>query len=126
MGDVIEKALTALLEAGWVEDAESFFARLCLEEALVNAITHGNQQDETRRVTLAVYDDGELCRMEVTDEGSGCFRPELVPEPGGSKLHGRGLCLIKHFMDSVEYSQTERKLTMSFRKQAFSKGGCNT
>ena len=126
MAPAIEAALSRLVERDWVSEDEVFFARLCLEEALVNAITHANAQDSSRQVGLAMYEDGAYCRIEVQDEGRGAFQPKDVPPPEGTQLRGRGLCLIKHFMSDVDYSEDRRVLTMRFRREAFSQGGaCN-
>ena len=123
MPGAIEGALASLDERGWIGGDERFYARLCLEEALVNAITHGNEEDTSRTVQVKLYDEGAQCRIEVRDEGAGRFRPEAVPEPAGAQLRGRGLHLIKHFMHNVDYSERDRVLTMTFGRGAFAKGG---
>lgn len=119
----IEGAINSLLEQDWTTEDEVFFVRLCLEEALVNAVIHANQNDANRQVGLALYDQGEHCRIDVQDEGEGSFQPESVPEPDETQLRGRGLHLIKHFMNDVSYSEDRRTLTMTFRRKAFSQGG---
>ncbi len=123
MPEAVGGAVASLAEHGWIEGEEEFYARLCLEEALVNAITHANREDPGRSVQLQLYDEGAECRIEVRDEGQGEFWPEAVPEPDLAQLRGRGLKLIKHFMNQVAYSQEDRVLTMKFRHKAFTNGG---
>ena len=123
MPEAVEGAVASLAEHGWIEGEEHFYARLCLEEAMVNAITHANEEDPWRTVQLKLYDEGAECRIEVKDEGTGEFSPEAVPEPDPAQLRGRGLKLIRHFMDQVDYSQEDRVLTMRFRHNAFTNGG---
>lgn len=123
MPEAVEDALASLAEHGWIEGEEEFYARLCLEEAMVNAITHANGEDPGRRVQLRLYDEGAQCRIEVQDEGTGEFSPEAVPEPDPAQLRGRGLKLIRYFMNHVDYSQEDRVLTMRFRHNAFANGG---
>ena len=87
-----------------IEDVE-----LALREALVNAILHGNQNDPTKRVVVACFceceEDGGLL-LVVRDEGSG-FNVDEVPDPTGAEAvhswHGRGIFLMRHFMDEVRY-----------------------
>ncbi|MFO7775486.1 MAG: ATP-binding protein [Candidatus Hydrogenedentota bacterium] len=123
MPQAVEDAVTSLAEHGWIEGEEVFYARLCLEEAMVNAITHANGEDPGRTVQLKLYDEGAECRIDVQDEGTGEFSPEAVPEPDPAQFRGRGLKLIRYFMNEVDYSQEDRVLTMRFRRNAFTNGG---
>ncbi len=123
MPEAVRGALARLAEHGWIEGEEEFYARLCLEEAIVNAITHANGEDPGRTVQLRLYDEDAECRIEVQDEGTGEFSPDAVPEPQPAQLRGRGLQLIRHFMNKVHYSQEDRVLTMRFRHKAFTNGG---
>ena len=80
---------------------------LALHEALANAVVHGNHNDPTKavRLCLAVHED---CRMEVVvkDVGAG-FDGDQLPSPvAGENLlatHGRGIFLMKHLMDEVDF-----------------------
>lgn len=80
---------------------------LALHEALANAVVHGNHNDPTRavRLCLAVRED---CRTEVVvkDVGAG-FDGDQLPSPvAGENLlatQGRGIFLMKHLMDEVEF-----------------------
>lgn len=119
---IITSALDALTKRGWIEAGNHFCAHLCLEEALVNAIRHGNKCDTCRNVRLEIHEDDDRCRILVYDEGEG-FCPDDVPLPSVSQAGGRGLCLIKHFMDHVEFHDRERCLEMAFQRKSASKGG---
>jgi len=87
-----------------IEDVE-----LVLQEALANAILHGNQSDPTKRVIVAGFcqceADGGLL-LVVRDEGVG-FDPAQVPDPTSAKTiyssHGRGIFLMRQFMDEVRF-----------------------
>lgn len=80
---------------------------LALHEALANAVVHGNHNDATKavRLCLTVHED---CRIEVVvkDVGAG-FDGDQLPSPvAGENLlatHGRGIFLMKHLMDVVEF-----------------------
>src|SRR5438477_5262446 len=99
---VIEDALVA---AGYSEH-DIFAIRLALEEALVNAIKHGNQMDPDKRVFVSYQITRERFEVRITDEGPG-FNPDEVPDPTDpaniERPCGRGLLLIRGFMTEVRF-----------------------
>lgn len=119
IGQAVNEALEALSSHGWCTcKQDNFCLRLCLEEALINAITHGNSNVSTRSVHLEILEDGEQCRVCVTDEGQG-FNPQEYDMPDCEELGGRGVCLIKHFMDDVHFDKIKNCLHMIFRRGSF-------
>src|SRR5690606_15786274 len=93
-----------------------------LEEALVNAIHHGNRGDNDLLVRVEIHEGDCDCRIRVYDKGHG-FCPGSVPEPEADTTPGgRGLCLIKHFMDDVQYCPDEQCFEMTFSKKDGCKG----
>lgn len=117
MADAMRRALEALSERGWVREEAEFWLRLCLEEALVNAIYHGNKGDPALSVGLEMVEDRGACCIRVRDEGGG-FLTEDVPSPDPDSPGGRGICLIKHYMDDVKYNAADQCLEMCFRRKA--------
>jgi serine/threonine-protein kinase RsbW len=94
----------------WGYDADTIFAiKLAFEEAVTNAVKHGNCNDDSKRVYLRYYVDGERIVLMVRDEGCG-FCPESVPDPTADenleRPSGRGLMLMLSYMTKVRYSQT--------------------
>lgn len=80
---------------------------LAVREALANAILHGNHADPERTVDVSVAVN-ESCDLIITIQDSGPgFDPNHVPDPtvGDSLLanHGRGIFLIRQFMDQVDF-----------------------
>lgn len=73
-------------------------------EAVGNAIVHGNRSDSRKHVTIAVQMAGNTMTIEVHDEGQG-FDLDAIPDPLAPEnllnLSGRGLFLIRSFMDRV-------------------------
>lgn len=112
---LITKLCCLLEEEGWA-DPEIQGVRLGLEEALVNAIKHGNQFSPTKSVTVRYYFSPRYFRIEICDEGSG-FDPESVPDPLAlenlDKDSGHGLLLMRHYMDEVQYSSRGTCVFMS-------------
>ena len=77
-----------------------------LHEALVNAIVHGNDEDETRRVNVELAARAGGLDVRVRDEGPG-FDPTRVPDPLAPenlcKPSGRGIFLMRMLMDEVAF-----------------------
>ncbi len=117
MIEVVDQMISALVKGGWVGPEEEPCTRLCLEEALVNAIRHGNDCDATRAVGVNLSDCGDECKIQICDQGGG-FHPEEIVLPKVDKMGGRGICLIRHFMDRVAYNPEEKCLEMVFRRKS--------
>ena len=109
-----DAVLRQVAERGFDQTA-LFAIKLSLEEALTNAIKHGNRFDPHKQVVLTFDVDDRRARMTVCDEGAG-FRPQTVPDPtldeNLEKPHGRGIMLLRAYMTEVRYSDCGRCLTM--------------
>jgi serine/threonine-protein kinase RsbW len=103
--EVVDALLMQLRRDEW-EPHDVFGVHMAVEEALVNAITHGNKQDPDKSVSILLQSSPQRLRVEIIDEGIG-FDPALVPDPTCdtclSQPHGRGLMLIRWFMSTVRY-----------------------
>lgn len=125
---VIERLLGHLRSRGLFCDSEDEIqARLCLDEALINAIRHGNKLDPNKKVSVTLYLDDVQWGLRVEDEGSG-FDPGELPDPDDPESllleHGRGVLILMNFMDELcYYDQGNRLLMMrSLRNQPESQG----
>jgi serine phosphatase RsbU (regulator of sigma subunit)/anti-sigma regulatory factor (Ser/Thr protein kinase) len=111
---VEEPILNALAARNYGERV-SFGVRLALEEGVINAIKHGNRMDKARDVTITWSVDDNECVIRIEDEGGG-FDPAAVPDPtldGNIELpHGRGLVLMRAYMDEVAYNETGNCVVM--------------
>jgi len=102
----VAEITSAVDRAACWEDTESI--GLAVQEALINAMVHGNHCDpeKTVRVSVAVNEDGDLLII-VKDSGSG-FDPSRLPNPIADENllanHGRGIFLMKQFMDQVDFN----------------------
>ena len=85
-----------------------FSIRLALEEAIINAIRHGNKFDESKPVDVTYTVTDEKMEVTIVDQGEG-FDPDDVPDPTADENlenpSGRGVMLIRTFMDEVEYTK---------------------
>ena len=113
----------ALLERiiGQIEILESFSPkdafgiRLALDEAIVNAIKHGNgfSPDKTVRVNCLIADD--LFRIEIEDQGQGfCLAdvPDPTDEDNLERPCGRGIMLMRSFMSKIEFNAIGNKVLL--------------
>lgn len=111
---IMDELLDRLGEHGW-PSADIFSIHLAAEEAIVNAIVHGNKLDDTKKVHVACLVSPTLARIEITDEGDG-FNPADVPDcTQDDRLDvpsGRGVMLIHNFMTKVEYNAKGNQVVM--------------
>ena len=85
-----------------------FSVHLSLEEAFINAIRHGNKMDPKKKIKINCLVGLDKFEVSLTDEGNG-FDPEGVPDPRyGENLYktgGRGLFLMRSYMDVVKFNE---------------------
>lgn len=110
--------LTAMRERGWSSE-DLFRTQLAFEEAIVNAIRHGNRCDSEKMVLVEMDCDESRVMIQITDEGVG-FVPDQVPDPRHEDLlevpGGRGVLLINEIMSEVSYNEAGNRITMVKRK----------
>ncbi|MCK9409827.1 MAG: ATP-binding protein [Bacteroidetes bacterium] len=84
-------------------------------EAVNNGIIHGNKNDESKYVTLISSMRGKTLTVKIQDEGEG-FTPSSVANPLQEEnllnTGGRGVFLMKAFMQSVKYNAKGNEVTM--------------
>lgn len=98
-----------------VSDNDIFDIRISLEEALVNAIKHGNQLNAALSVDVSIEIIPARVTITVKNQGKG-FDYAKIPNPTKDdnlqKLSGRGVFLIKSLMDAVEFFDCGRGIKM--------------
>ena len=125
----IQEIIESQLAQCAYEDKEIFGIRLALEEAIVNAIKHGNQMDKAKKVHVRFRVLPDRFDIGITDEGPG-YDPGDVPDPlADENLErpcGRGLFLMQHYMTEVTVHPPGNRLTMSkVRAHLNGKAKCN-
>lgn len=103
-------------------DENSLFAiRLALDEALINAYRHGNREGDDRRIKVRLEFPGEQVAIEVEDEGDG-FDWRVLPDPRSGeqidRTHGRGIFLIRQFMETTEFNEKGNRIRFTHHKRA--------
>jgi serine/threonine-protein kinase RsbW len=106
--------LMSLLEARGIAEPNSNIV-LALDEAIANAIKHGNHEDPTKQVHVVVEFTHDEVTFTITDEGDG-FDLNALPDPTDPsclmRTCGRGVMLIYHIMDEVEYNARGNQVRM--------------
>lgn len=109
--------LNALFRNKGIDDSAIANVVTAVIEAIANAITHGNHSDLRKKIDILILAHQNILSIEVQDEGAG-FDVSTLPDPLAPenilKPSGRGIFLIKAFMDSVafDFSGTGTRLLM--------------
>jgi len=121
VGDVVQAVTEQMAFRGYPE-ADVFAVRLALEEAVVNAIKHGNQGDPSKEVCVRCKVGAERVMVEVEDQGNG-FNPKKVPDPLAlenlERSCGRGVFLMRHYMTWVRFNERGNRVTLCKRRSLF-------
>ena len=103
---VVERIMAEVGQAGF-SSRDEFGIRLSVDEAVTNAIKHGNKLSPDKTVRIDFQRTADGVRIEIEDQGLG-FRPEDVPDcTKDENLEcptGRGLMLMREFMTRIEFS----------------------
>jgi serine/threonine-protein kinase RsbW len=94
-------------EAGLNED-DSFSLSMAVREAAVNAVLHGNEYDPSKQISVSLENTGDSLVIVIADQGKG-LDPDTIPDPLAPENllrgTGRGIFLIRSFMDDVQFRQ---------------------
>jgi serine/threonine-protein kinase RsbW len=121
---VLDEMLEQLEAQNW-QQRDIFAVHLATEEALVNAILHGNGSNTDKRVHFVCRLGGDRIRIEISDEGGG-FDPASLPDPTCTdQIHipcGRGVMLMRAFMSRVEFNERGNHVTMEKDRERLENG----
>jgi serine/threonine-protein kinase RsbW len=120
-GHDVQKRILDAVEAAGFNSQSTFAIKLALEEALINAIKHGNKLDEKKNVHIEASVTPELTEITIEDEGPGFDRtsvPDPTLEENLDKCSGRGILLMEAYMNRVEWSRGGRRVRMVKKNEA--------
>lgn len=90
---------------------------LAISEALSNAMVHGNKLDPNKDVTVSIRISRDDLVLSIKDQGEG-FDPKSVPDPtipeNILKDSGRGIHIMRSFIDKVFYNFTSEGTELKF------------
>jgi serine/threonine-protein kinase RsbW len=121
-----QRILSVVRSLGFSED-DLFSLRLAMDEALINAIMHGNGGHEHKRVYVSLVTTDDLVQVSVRDEGNGFDINSLFdPTEEGHihDTHGRGVFLIRQFMTHVTFNEKGNEITFALRRRDSSQCAC--
>lgn len=114
--------LEALIEevADKYQVSEDTFANMmtCLNEAVMNAIMHGNKLDPDKTVFINVEIDGKRIVWTITDEGEGFDYNNLADPTAPERLEeltGRGVFILKHLADQCVFNTSGNEVELHFK-----------
>jgi serine/threonine-protein kinase RsbW len=104
----IEAAAERLTQSAGMDEDESFKVVMAVREAAVNAVLHGNGYDPQKQVSASFENDGKSLIIVIADQGEG-LDPDTLPDPLAPENllrgTGRGIFLIRSFLDEVHFRQ---------------------
>lgn len=116
--EVMDTLAGQLASRGWVAAEDRSWLVLCLDEAVTNAMLHGNEGDPRLDIETAVACDGRKWQVAVSDRGDG-FTMASIPDPDDPDSllleHGRGIRLMRAWLGSLTYWRRGATVVLSRR-----------
>ncbi len=104
--DLVQEISQSITRMAGFDDEASHWICLSIRESVTNAIQHGNQEDESKRVGVRFRIDRHRLLISISDQGPG-FDESSLPDPLDTgnllKPSGRGVFFVHTFMDKVTY-----------------------
>ena len=121
MAEELCTGLLATVKTFNYTEEEIFAIHLATEEAFVNAVNHGNEGDQEKKIKFDYEITPDKVEISITDQGTG-FEPDAIPDPRKEenlyKTGGRGVLLLRAYMDVVEYNENGNSVRMiKYRKK---------
>jgi len=116
--DLVRELMDLLESEAWTKD-DMFGIRMAVEEAVMNAIKHGNDEVRDRKVYVLFRLEKDRFYAKISDQGKG-FCPDDVPDPTAEtnleKTSGRGVMLMKTFVDECRYNSCGNSVELVKRR----------
>ncbi len=116
---VVESLIDKVCQSVGVHEDVYGNVLIAVTEAVNNAIIHGNKQNSSAEVNVEVYDEPAAFCFSIRDAGTG-FDYQNLPDPTApeniEKENGRGIYLMRHLADDVEFNPEGNCVTVCFNK----------
>jgi serine/threonine-protein kinase RsbW len=112
--ELIEQTILAMSDLEW-PGGDMFHVQMAMEEALVNAIEHGNKRCESKLVAVAISVSGQEITIQIKDQGDGFDHRNVADPTEEERLdqpRGRGVLLIRELMSQSRYNDLGNELVM--------------
>ena len=93
---------------------------LTVDELFLNAVIHGNKEDKTKTVCINVVLDAKQISITISDQGKGFDWERVLARNTPADLEnegGRGIFLVKHYVDQISYNKTGNTVTVVITRQ---------
>jgi serine/threonine-protein kinase RsbW len=121
----VEAAAEKLATEAGLDEDERFHVTMAAREAAVNAVLHGNEYDPAKQIAASFENTGAALVITIADQGKG-LDPETLPDPLAPENllrgAGRGIFLIRAFMDEVHFRQLHPGTELTLVKHLASTG----
>jgi serine/threonine-protein kinase RsbW len=121
----IEAAAEKLATEAGLDEDERFHVTMAAREAAVNAVLHGNEYDPAKQIAASFENTGAALVITIADQGKG-LDLETLPDPLAPENllrgSGRGIFLIRAFMDEVHFRQLHPGTELTLVKHLASTG----
>jgi serine/threonine-protein kinase RsbW len=122
----VEAVAEKLAEEAGLDEDERFHVTMAVREAAVNAVLHGNDYDPAKQITVSAENTGTALVFTIADQGKG-LDPDTIPDPLAPENllrgTGRGIFLIRSFMDEVHFRQLNPGTELTLVKKLAPAGG---
>jgi serine/threonine-protein kinase RsbW len=106
----VEQTAEEMARKAGLEEEEIYRVAMAVREAAVNAVLHGNAYDPDKSITASFETSPEALTIRIADQGKG-LNPDTLPDPLAPENllrgSGRGIFLIRSFMDEVHFRQLQ-------------------
>jgi serine/threonine-protein kinase RsbW len=106
----VEQAAEEMARTAGLEDEDIYRVAMAVREAAVNAVLHGNSYDPEKSITATFESTADSLIVKIADQGKG-LDPDTLPDPLAPENllrgSGRGIFLIRSFMDEVHFRQLQ-------------------
>jgi serine/threonine-protein kinase RsbW len=115
----LEQTAEEMARKAGVDEDEIFRISVAVREAAINAVLHGNGYDPEKRISASFEATGKDLVIRIADQGKG-LDPDTLPDPLAPENllrgSGRGIFLIRSFMDEVKFRQLQPGLELTLIK----------
>ena len=106
----VEQTAEEMARKAGLEEEEIYRVAMAVREAAVNAVLHGNSYDPEKSITASFEATSDSLVIRIADQGKG-LNPDTLPDPLAPENllrgSGRGIFLIRSFMDEVHFRQLQ-------------------
>ncbi len=124
--DSAEELVLQMATSAGVPEDELHKIGMAVREAMVNAVVHGNRYNANKRVRLTVGIETDRMTVRIADQGEG-FDMSMLPDPLAEenllRQSGRGILLIRAFVDRFHVRRLEPSGTEVTLVKYLSQGG---